>query len=317
MKRQLLYIVKRIVYAIITVLVLIVLTFSLMHLLPGDPFTGEKPLPPATKIALQAKYGLNKSLPEQIVIYLGRVLQGDLGQSTESDRQVTDIIREAFPVSFDLGMRALIFAFIIGLLLGVVAAVKRGSAWDTATMFVALIGVSVPSFILGALLQYFLGLQLTQATGVEVFPVIGWDSLSSKLLPPFALALGSVASISRLMRTSMLDVLGQDYIRTAKAKGLNQRQIIWRHAVRNAVMPVVTVMGPMVAGVLTGTFVIESIFVIPGLGQYFVQCVQTNDYPVIVGTTLFYGAFLVLANLVVDIVYGLLDPRVKLTGGKE
>ena len=195
--------------------------------------------------------------------------------------------------------------------------VKRGTAWDTLTMFIALVGVSVPSFVIGSLLQYFLGLKLYQATGVQLFAVMGWADLNSKLLPPFALAFGSMATISRLMRTSMLDVLGQDYIMTAKAKGLSQKAIIWKHAVRNALMPVITVMGPLVAALLTGTFVVENIFTIPGMGKYFVQCVQQNDYPMIAGTTMFYGAFLVLANLVVDILYGLIDPRVKLTGGKE
>ena len=156
-----------------------------------------------------------------------------------------------------------------------------------------------------------------QATGVQVFAVVGWADMNSKILPSFALAFGSMATISRLMRTSMLDVLGQDYIMTAKAKGLSQKAIIWKHAVRNALMPVITVLGPLVAALLTGTFVVENIFTIPGMGRHFVQCVQQNDYPLIAGTTMFYGAFLVLANLVVDILYGLIDPRVKLTGGKE
>ncbi len=224
---------------------------------------------------------------------------------------------QTFPVSAELGIRSLIFALIIGLLLGVVAAVKRGTAWDTASMFLALIGVSVPSFVLGALLQYFLALKLYQTTGQQIFPVMGWGPENSKMLPAFALAFGSMAIISRLMRTSMLDVLNQDYIKTAKAKGLSRNEIIWRHAVRNAIMPVVTVMGPMVAGVLTGTFVVENIFSIPGMGKYFVQSVQMNDYTTITGTTLFFGAFLVFANLVVDIIYGLIDPRIKLSGEKE
>ena len=227
------------------------------------------------------------------------------------------MIGEAFPVSFDLGIRALIFAFIMGVLLGIVAAVKRGTVWDSLAMFLALIGVSVPSFIMGALLQYFLGLKLYQATGVQIFAIIGWADINSKLLPPFALAFGSMATVSRLMRTSMLDVLSQDYIKTAKAKGLNQRQVVWTHAVRNAIMPVVTVMGPLVAAVLTGAFVVENIFSIPGLGRYFVQSVTSLNYTMIAGTTVFYGAFLIFANLVVDIIYGLIDPRIKLTGRKE
>lgn len=317
MPKQVSYILKRLVYSVITIFVLIAVTFALMHLVPGDPFIGAKAIPQATKDAMYAKYGLDKPLFVQFVLYVANVLHGDLGISLADKRAVVDIIGQAFPVSLDLGIRSLIFAFIVGLLLGIVAAVHRGKAGDTTAMLVALIGVSVPSFIIGALIQYFLGLKLFQATGVRVFAIMGWTGFNSKILPAFALAFGSMATISRLMRTSMLDVLSQDYIKTAKAKGLSQTQIIWKHAVRNAIMPVVTVLGPLVAAVLTGAFVVENIFAIPGLGKYFVQCVQSNDYTVISGTTLFYGAFLVFANLVVDIVYGLIDPRVKLTGGKE
>ncbi len=317
MPKQVQYILKRVLYAVITIFVLIVITFILMHLMPGDPFSGEKALTPEIKAALYAKYGLDQPLVVQFFKYVGNVLHGDLGVSLLDKRPVLDIILQAFPISADLGIRSLIFATIIGILLGVVAAVKRGTAWDTFTMFLALIGVSVPSFIIGALLQYFLGLKLYQATGMQLFAVMGWGPFNSKFLPPFALAFATMASVARLMRTNMLDVLNQDYIKTAKAKGLSQSDIVWKHAVRNAIMPVITIMGPLVAGVLTGTFVVENIFAIPGLGKYFVQCVQMNDYTTISGTTLFYGSFLVLANLVVDIVYGLIDPRVKLTGDKE
>lgn len=317
MANQLRYILKRIVYSLVTILVLITVTFLLMQLLPGDPFTGGRALPDNVKEAMYAKYGLDKSVPEQLLMYIGNILHGDFGISIPDGRAVTDIIGEAFPISFSLGIRALIFAFIMGVLLGIVASVKRGTVWDSAAMFIALVGVSVPSFIMGAILQYFLGLKLFQATGVQVFAIIGWADFNSKLLPPFALAFGSMATVSRLMRTSMLDVLGQDYIKTAKAKGLNQRQIVWTHAVRNAIMPVVTVMGPLVAAVLTGAFVVENIFSIPGLGRYFVQSVQTLNYTMIAGTTVFYGTFLVFANLIVDLIYGLIDPRIKLTGRKE
>ena len=310
MANQIRYILKRIVYSFITILVLTSVTFLLMQLLPGDPFTGGKDIPDTVMEALKAKYGLDKPVLQQLLMYIGNALQGD-------GREVTDIIREAFPVSFDLGIRALLFAFIMGILLGIVAAVKRGTAWDSGAMFLALVGVSVPSFIMGAILQYFLALKLGQATGTQVFAIVGWTDWHSKILPAFALAFGSMATVSRLMRTSMLDVLSQDYIKTAKAKGLSQRQIIWRHAVRNAIMPVITVMGPLVAAILTGAFVVENIFAIPGLGKYFVTSVQTNNYTLIAGTTVFYGTFLILANLVVDIIYGLIDPRIKLTGRKE
>jgi len=177
--------------------------------------------------------------------------------------------------------------------------------------------VSVPSFIIGALLQYFIGLKLYEATGIKFFPITGWNTAASKLLPAFALSFGTLATISRLMRTSMLDTLGQDYIKTAKSKGLSQKKIIWRHAVRNAIMPVITVLGPITAGVLTGAFVVENIFAVPGMGKFFVISIQNRDYTMISGLTLFYGSFLVFANLVVDLLYGFIDPRVKLVEGKE
>ena len=317
MSNRIRYILKRIIYSFITILVLVTITFLLMQLLPGEPFTAGKALPDSVMQALEKKYGLDKPVLQQLFIYIGNALRGDFGISIPDGRAVTDVIAEAFPVSFSLGIRALLFAFIMGILLGVVAAGKRGTVWDSAAMFFALVGVSVPSFIMGAVLQYFLGLKLYQATGVQVFAVIGWSDFNSKILPAFALAFGSMATVSRLMRTSMLDVLSQDYIKTAKAKGLSQRQIVWKHAVRNAVMPVVTVMGPLVAAVLTGAFVVENIFSIPGLGKYFVTSVQTLNYTMIAGTTVFYGMFLILANLVVDLIYGFIDPRIKLTGGKE
>ena len=214
-------------------------------------------------------------------------------------------------------MRSLIFAAVMGVLLGIVAAVKRGTAWDTGSMLVAMIGVSVPSFIVGALLQYFLGVKLFQWTGQRIFPITGWDTEMSKLLPAFALSFGTLASLSRLMRSSTLDVLSSDYVKTAKAKGLSQAKIIWRHVVRNAIMPIVTVLGPQAAAILTGAFVVEKIFGIPGMGRFFVNIITSRDYTLIAGTTLFYGAFLVLANLVVDLLYGIIDPRIRLAGRKE
>ncbi len=306
------YIMKRIGYAIATLFVLSLLTFFMMRALPGDPFIGERSLPDATMKALEAKYGLDKPVMEQFLIYMKNALHGDFGVSMSFEgREISDIIADAFPYSFDLGIRSLIFATIMGILLGTLAAVKRESSWDTVSMLIAIIGVSIPSFLIGALLQYIFGVKL------KWLPVTGWKTFKHTLLPSFALSFGSIATISRLMRTSMLDVLGQDYIKTAKSKGLSQSKIIWKHAVRNAIMPVITVLGPIAAGVLTGTFVIENLFAIPGLGKMFVLGVQQQDYTLISGTTLFYGAFLIIACLIVDLLYGLIDPRVKLTGGKE
>ncbi len=306
------YIVTRVAYAVLTLFVLISLTFFMMRMLPGDPFLGDKTVSPAILANMHAKYGMDKPVFFQYIRYMGNCLRGDLGISIVYNRDVRGIISESFLVSADLGIRALIFAFIAGVLLGAVAAVKRGGFADSFSMFVAMIGVSVPSFILGALLQYFLALQLRRMFHITLFPVQGWGTLQHTLLPAFALGLGSLATVSRIMRTSMLDVLSSDYIKTAKSKGLSQAQIIRRHALRNAIMPVITIMGPTVASVLTGTFVIESIFNIPGLGKYFVTSIKDLDYTMISGTVVFYGGLLILCTLAVDLLYGFIDPRVKL-----
>ncbi len=311
------YIAKRIFYSFLTLIILVTLTFFMMRLLPGDPFIGQKAIPETTLKALNEKYGLDKPMWQQLLIYFGNVFRGDLGISIHYNRPVNDIIRQAFPYSFELGMRALIFATIMGILLGIVAAVKRGTHWDTFSMLLAIIGVSVPGFIVGSLLQYFFALKLTQWTGIAFFPNTGWNGFAAKILPSFALSLSSLATVSRLMRTSMMDVLSQDYIKTAKSKGLSQRTIVWKHAVRNAIMPVITVLGPISAALLTGAFVVENIFAIPGMGKFFVYSIQTQDYTMISGTTLFYGAFLIIANLLVDLAYGFIDPRVKLSEVKE
>lgn len=308
------YILKRVVYSIITLFVLVSLTFFLMQLLPGDPFTGEKAISETIMANMKAKYGLDKPVWQQYFIYIGNTLRGDLGLSLAYERPVTRMIGESFAVSADLGLRAVIFALIGGLFIGTVAALNRGKALDSLAMFIAIVGVSVPSFVMASIMQHFLGLKLFQATGVRLFAISGWGEFNQQILPPLALGLGSLASISRLTRTSMLDVLGSDYIKTARAKGLSQSAIIRKHALRNAVMPVVTVLGPTIAGLLTGGFVVENIFSIPGLGRYFVQSVQSLDYTMIAGTTIFYGAFLILMNLLVDVAYCFIDPRVKLEG---
>lgn len=317
------YVLKRIGYSIITLLVLITITFLLMHLLPGDPFIGQRAIPENIRQALNEKYGLDQPMYIQYAKYMGNILHGDFGDSLQyKNRPVKGIILQAFPYSFSLGIRALMFSLIAGLSLGIVAALKHRKKWDTVTMIIAVIGVSVPSFIMGALLQYFLGLQLNRLihnvfdTSFKLFPIGGWKTPAHKIIPPFALGLSSLAIISRLMRTSMLDVLGQDYIKTARAKGLSKFAITWKHCIRNAILPIVTILGPLTAAILTGAFVVENIFNIPGMGKFFVQSVQTNDYPMITGTTMFYGCFLIIANLLVDIAYGFIDPRIKLTKEK-
>lgn len=311
------YIIKRIGYAILTVFLLTALTFVMMQMLPGDPFSGDKAISDVTREALNAKYGLDKPIWQQFFIYVGNILKGDFGTSINYNRPVTKIIMDAFPYSFELGVRSLIIAIIFGITTGTIAAIKRGTKWDTGTMTLAIIGVSIPNFIVGALLQYFLSLKLRQWFGIDFFPVTGWKTEVAKILPAIALSFSAMATVSRLMRTSMLDVLSSDYIKTAKAKGLSQTQIVWRHAIRNAVMPVITVLGPIAAAILTGAFVVENIFSIPGMGKFFVLAIKVLDYPLIAGTTLFYGIFLVVATMIVDILYGVIDPRVNLAETKE
>lgn len=310
------YVLKRIVYAALTLFFLTLLTFIMMHALPGDPFVGDKAINPKTMEALYAKYGLDKPIWQQFFMYVGNMLRGDLGISIKYNRPVTGIIAEAFPYSADLGIRSLIIATVFGLTLGTVAALKRNTAMDTATMTLAVLGVSIPSFVVGALMQYVFSIKFRQWFGWGL-PVMGWHNEWAKLMPAIALSFSSMATIARLMRTSTLDVLGQDYIKTAKAKGLSQSGIVKRHTMRNAILPVITVLGPLVAALLTGAFVVENIFNIPGMGKFFVLAIKEQDYTLIAGTTVFYGMFLVGASLIVDILYGFIDPRIKLADQEE
>lgn len=310
------YVLKRVGYALLTLFFLTLLTFIMMHALPGDPFVGDKAINPKTMEALYAKYGLDKPVWQQFFMYVGNVVQGDLGISIKYNRPVTGIIADAFPYSAELGIRALILATSFGVVLGTFAALKRNTAIDTATMTFAVLGVSIPSFVIGALMQYLFALKFREWFGWGL-PVMGWNSELSKLMPAIALSFGSMATLARLMRTSTLDVLGQDYIKTAKSKGLSQGAIVRRHTIRNAILPVVTVLGPLVATLLTGAFVVENIFNIPGMGKFFVLAIKEQDYTLIAGTTIFYGMFLVGASLIVDILYGFIDPRIKLAEQEE
>lgn len=300
------YILKRCVIAVFTLLVLITIIFVLVRLLPGDPFTAEKGNP-AIQAQMHAYYGLDKPLIEQWGTYLGQLFKGDLGLSLRyKGRTVNAAIAQTFPVSASLGIRALSLALVVGLLLGTVSAQKAGKSIDYICVFIAIIGVSAPDFIVGTVLQLVFAIKLAW------FPAGLWTTPAHKVLPVVALSLYTIAMITRLMRSSMLEVLHQDYILTAKAKGLSRFEIIWRHQLRNAILPVVTVMGPLTAAVLTGTFVIEKIYAIPGMGKFYVQSVSDLDYTMVLGMTAFYGLFLVVANLLVDILYGIVDPRIKL-----
>ena len=261
---------------------------------------------------LDAHYGFDKPLPEQYVIYLGNMLTGDFGISfAQENRRVNDILWEHFPVSAFLGILAITFAGLGGILFGALTARYRNKMPDIVIMFLVILGISVPSFVFAALGQFAL-VKLNAFFGTSILPVAGWGTLSHMIAPSLVLGLGTMAFLTRLMRSSMLEIVSSDYVRTARSKGLPTTRIFLRHELRNAILPVVTVLGPSIAAITTGGFVVELVFAIPGLGRYFVQAVQQLDYTVIMGTTVFYGAFLVFMVIVVDLLYGLIDPRVRL-----
>lgn len=300
------YIAKRVVAALLTLWALVTIVFFLVRLMPGDPFTSAK-LTDEVAANMRSYYGLDQPLILQYLTYMGNLLQGNFGYSMKYTNQtVNDIIGQTFPYSADLGLRALCLAISIGLILGILAAKNRGKKLDFFCVIVAIIGTSVPDFIMGACLQYFFGIKW------GLFPVAKYLGIEYTILPATALAFYTLASVSRIMRASMLEVTGQDYIKTARSKGLSEMRITCKHQIRNAIMPVMTMLGPTVASVLTGTFVIESIFAIPGMGRYYVMSINDNDYSMILGMTVFYGIFLVICNLVVDVLYGVVDPRVRI-----
>jgi ABC-type dipeptide/oligopeptide/nickel transport system permease component len=284
-----------------------------MHVVPGDPLTSGKARSAQIRANLQARYGLDRPVLVQYGVFLRNMAKGDFGISfTQQNRSVNDIIREHFPVSAVLGLLALFFATAGGILLGSVSARFRGRMADRTILLLVVAGISVPGFVFAALGQQLV-LVVNQWAGATVLPVAGWGTLRHMVLPSAALGLGTLAFLTRLMRSSLLEVVHQDYIRTAKAKGLPPGRVFLAHELRNGILPVITLLGPALAAITTGGFVVESVFAIPGLGRYFVQAVQQLDYTVIMGLTVFYGSFLVLMVIVVDIVYGLVDPRIRVT----
>jgi ABC-type dipeptide/oligopeptide/nickel transport system permease component len=306
------YTAKRILQGVITVWFIATATFVAMHNVPGDPLSNERATTEAIRINLEARYGLDKPMWEQYVIYMGNMARGDFGISfVQQNRRVNDIIRDHFPVSATLGILAVTFAALGGILWGALTSLYRNRMPDYIIMFLVILGISVPSFVFAGLGQLAL-VNLNNTLGVSVLPVAGWGTVGHMLLPALVLGLGTMAYLTRLMRSSMLEVINSDYVRTAKAKGLPPTRIFTRHQLRNAVLPVITVLGPAIAAITTGGFVVELVFAIPGLGRYFVQAVQQLDYTVIMGTTVFYGAFLVSMVILVDLIYGWVDPRVRL-----
>ena len=306
------YTFKRLLAGVVTVWFIATATFIAMHSVPGDPLMNDKAVTAEIRANLEKKYGLDKSGPEQYLIFMSNMLRGDFGISfTQQNRKVNDIIRDHFPVSATLGLLAVFFAAIGGIVWGALTAIYRNRLPDIIIMFLVILGISVPSFVFAALGQLSL-VKINQLLGSSVIPVAGWGTFGHMLVPSLVLGLGTMALLTRLMRSSMLEVVNEDYIKTAKAKGLSPIRIFFKHQFRNAILPVLTVLGPQIAAITTGGFVVELVFAIAGLGRYFVQAVQQLDYTVIMGTTVFYGAFLVFMVILVDIIYGFVDPRVRL-----
>lgn len=301
------YIVKRILLAVVTIWAVATLTFFLMNLVPGGPFLSEKAISPQAQAALEAKYGLDKPMSQRYLNYMTGALHGDFGDSLKQrGRTVMSIIAMKFPVSARVGGISVLVALILGIPLGSIAALRRGKTTDSVISVIATCGIAVPSFVICTLLMYFFGVKL------GLLPTMGLESAKHYVMPVIALSFYPTAYIMRLMRSSMLDVLGQDYMRTARAKGLAGGKILFKHALRNAILPVVTYVGPMLAYTITGSFVVEKIFVIPGLGGEFIKAINGRDYTLIMGTTIFLATLVIVMNVVVDIIYKLVDPRIKL-----
>ena len=301
------YIIKRVAMGVLSIFVVATLTFFLMNLVPGGPFVAEKSISKEAQAALEAKYGLDKPLLERYATYMTDFVKGDMGLSLrQRGRTVSDIIFSKFPVSARLAGFAVAVAVLVGIPLGCLSAYNRGKFGDNIIIVFATCGIAIPSFISSVILLYTFGSKL------NILPTVGLNTMSSYIMPVTALALYPTAYITRLMRSSLLDVMGQDYIRTAKAKGLSNFKILFKHALRNAVLPVVTYVGPMLASLMTGSFVVEKIFTVPGLGRDFVSAINQRDYTLIMGTTIVLATLIITANVIVDILYKIIDPRINL-----
>ena len=301
------YIIKRVAMGVLSIFIVATLTFFLMNLVPGGPFVAEKSISKEAQAALEAKYGLDKPLLERYATYMTDFIKGDMGLSLrQRGRTVSDIIFSKFPVSAKLAGFAVAVAVLVGIPLGCLSAYNRGKLGDNIIIVFATCGIAIPSFISSVILLYTFGSKL------NILPTVGLNTISSYIMPVTALAIYPTAYITRLMRSSLLDVMGQDYIRTAKAKGLSNFKILFKHALRNAVLPVVTYVGPMLASLMTGSFVVEKIFTVPGLGRDFVSAINQRDYTLIMGTTIVLATLIITANVIVDILYKIIDPRINL-----
>ncbi|EAF8053744.1 ABC transporter permease, partial [Listeria monocytogenes] len=303
---------KRVLYMLITLFIIASVTFVLMKFLPGTPYRNQEKLSDEQIHMMNEKYGLNDSIPVQYFNYMTGLVKGDLGVSFQLDnRPVSEILGALIGPSVQLALEAMVFGIIFGILLGVVAAMYQNKWPDYTSTFIAILGKSVPSFVFATVLQYWLGAKL------QIFPVAGWGTFADTILPAFALAMFPLATAARFMRTELIDVFASDYVLLAKAKGNSRTEVAVKHAIRNALIPLITVLGPLSVALMTGSLVIENIYSIPGIGSQFVSSIQTNDYPVIMGTTLLFAAMLVFVILVVDILYGLIDPRIRVSGGRK
>ncbi len=300
------FLLKRILHGIIVLWVVVTLTFVLLRLTPGGPFDRERKLPPEVLANIEAKYHLEEPLPAQYLRYISGIVRGDFGPSYKYvDRPVSEIIADTLPTSAWLGALALIFAIWLALPAGLVAAYWRNTWIDRWTMLLATVGISVPHFILGAVLIWAVALQLGWLQAGR------WDQWSSAILPTITLGAAPAAYLSALFRSSLIETLDEDFIRTARAKGVTEKVVLLRHALRHSLIPVLTVMGPLTAALLTGSFVVEYVFALPGMGKFFITAVTDRDYPLIMGVTVVYTVLLVGANLIVDLLYGYVDPRIR------
>lgn len=300
------FILRRILWGVPVLLTVATITFIIMHIVPGGPFDKEKKLPPEIKANIEAKYHLDRPIYKQYLLYLYGLIKGDLGPSYKYlGRDVKDIIRETFPVSIQLGLLALLISIILGISTGVISAIRPGSILDRISILFAVAGISIPNFVLGALLV------LIVAHIYRILPPALWEGWRYMILPALSLGLGPAAYIARLTRSSILDVINKDYIRTARAKGLSGSYIMIRHILKNAIMPVITILGPLTATLVTGSFTVEFIFSIPGMGRFFITAVTNRDYPLIMGVTLVYALLIIIANIIVDLIYVYIDPRIR------
>ena len=308
------YILKRVLMAVITLFIVICLTFFLMNAVPGNPWLSEKTPTQATIDALNEKYGLDQPVIVQLGKYLENLLHLDFGTSIkmQKDRPVLDIITTMFPISAGIGAIAISWAILVGVPLGCLAAYKRGTWIDSLLRVICTLGISMPGFVIATMLLHVLtgGIE-----GLKLFPTMFDGTAKSYVLPCLALGFYPMCYLSRQTRTAMLDAINQEYIKTARAKGLKNKKIIFKHALRNALIPVITYLGPQIAFTLCGGFVVEKVFSIPGLGRYFISSIQNRDYPLIMGTTIFLAAFIIIMNLIVDLLYKLVDPRINLAKG--